>query len=106
MHFTAKRAKKGEFGREPSAWEYDILSSTNDLIALMNGITCEVCGKEVKVNEIAGIRRKVLELIGYPIQGGDDDDDAESLATLANQALASIYTSQDAYEEGLSVRSQ
>lgn len=106
LHFTAKRAKRGDFGREPSAWEYDILSSTNDLIALMNGITCEVSGKEVKVNEIAGIRRKVLELMGYPIQGVCDDDDAASLATLANQALTSIYTSQDAYEEGLSVRSQ
>ena len=105
--YLAKQAKDGHGSREPNAQEKHILSSMPELITLMNGITCDVCGKDVKVHEIVGLRRGVLELLGLPVVASSDDDaDDESQleADLTDQALAELYTQQDAAEEGLRIR--
>ena len=59
------------------------------------------------VGETTGLRRRVLELLGFPVvTASDEDADDESLllANLTNQALAELYTPQDASEEGLRIK--
>ena len=46
--YLAKQAKDGHSSREPNAQEKHILISMPELITLMNGITCDVCGKEIR----------------------------------------------------------
>ena len=105
--YLSQQAKEGKNEREPLPQEKSVLNSVPELLNLMNGITCQVCGKNIKVHEITGLRSRVLELLGFPVvTASDEDADDESLllANLTNQALAELYTPQDASEEGLRIK--
>ena len=105
--YLSQQAKEGKNEREPLPQEKSVLNSVPELFNLMNGITCQVCGKNIKVHEITSLRRRVLELLGFPVvTASDEDADDESLlfANLTSQALAELYTPQDASEEGLRIK--
>lgn len=105
--YLTQQAKDSKNGREPMPQEKRVLNSVPELLNLMNGITCQVCGKDIKVNEITGLRRRVLELLGFPVVTASDegaDDDSLLFANLTNQAFAELYTPQDASEEGLRIK--
>ena len=91
--YLTQQAKDGKNGREPMPQEKSVLNSVPELLNLMNGITCQVCGKDIKVNEITGLRRRVLELLGFPVVTASDegaDDDSLLFANLTNQAFAEL----------------
>ena len=99
LRHRAAQALKGAFGRMPDSEEAKYLKSIPKLLDCLNGVGCYVDDGQVIVTEITGIRRRLFEVLGFPLASNDEEQ--VPWEDLLSTNLSEHYTIQDAYEEGL-----